>query len=933
MLGAALLLALTVAPSLGAEAANGPPVVATLHPEAFAPSLLEEAAYAHAPPSDEALVGVVIDGREVDVIEILIDVDGSYLLPLEPFLAFTGTRLQAPSEGTERTLVTPLGTVELTEPDLQVRDGIAYLSQAFIEQQLASPIRFDERLFALRLDLAWLPYQTSVNVPLRPTSEVLQPEFEAPTVSLSTIQTDLEFFQDDNSRGNRVERFNSATVLGGRLSGGWWRLRYQDDFAGGERLRDYAWLRPLDLPPGHGSGLLQIGHQRVQLHPLLRVVELTGVQGAWTDQPLDRFARNQFQPVELLSRQGTPLRTFRGPGPPAGIAELWIDDRLTDRRTIGLNGMYEFFDIPLPARLSRVEVRVYERQNPRIPVNIIEETLNLSAYLLPAGGSVHLGGGGHDGNLAQDALDQRDGSSAAGFYQFRQGLNASVTLESVVQQSRENLQVLTGLVAQLSPTFTIGGAVASSLGGSVGGDRPPESGGGDAFGYSFDLDGQIGGLRLLARSLYFEPGFQSEAAAEAYDHLLESNYRHSPRLSYGLVARSRRQGDTLDEFVLPTLSWRPVPRLSLRARPQIDGDYQVDLNYAISRRGQLAVSIQKRTFAGLSYALGRELQLYLSAEHGGGQADRYAALLAWSRQGRWQPSVTAGPIFVGDPESGSDGDTQPAANPSADRVGFQASLNLALLPGVLARFEVTQDPLRPAADGSSNLRLQVNLTADLALSRGRLLPARSVSVRADRGALSGQIRVEAPPELADALDAFSLDGLTLLLNGRVAGRSEYGGSFFIGDLEPGLYRVELDPENLPIELNPVRVSVVAQVAPAAVTRVDFSVRPEFGVAGRVTDADGVRRRDVLIEAVDATGSVVGTARTDRFGLFRIDGLGIGFYVLRLAPANFSSLGTGELPSELPSELPTRRIEVRNDFLFDQDLQLDTTFSDLPFSKD
>ncbi len=928
MLGAALLLVLAAAPSLGSEAAAPrPPQVATLHPEALDAALLEEAAYAHAPPRDTALVGVIVDGREIDVIEILIDADGSYLLPLEPFLAFTGTRLQAESGDRDRSLVTPLGTVELTAPDIQLRDGVTYLSQTFIEQRLASPLRFDERLFALRLDLAWQPYQTSVTLPLRPAAEVLQPEFEAPVASLSTIQTDLEFFQDDD-----VERFNSATVLGGRLSGGWWRLRYQDDFAGGERLRDYAWLRPLNLPPERGNGLLQIGHQRVQLHPLLRVVELTGVQGAWTDQPLDRFARSQFQPVELLSRQGTPQRTFRGPGPPAGIAELWIDDRLTDRRTIGLNGMYEFFDIPLPARLSRVEVRVYERQNPRIPVNIIEETLNLSAYLLPAGGSVHLGGGGHDGNLAQDALDQRDGSAAAGFYQFRQGLHDRVTFESVVQQSRENLQVLTGLVAQLSPTFTIGGAIASSIGGSVGGD-PAQEREGDTFGYSFDLDGQIGGpttgrgadrfggVRLLVRSLYFEAGFQSEAAAEAYDHLVETNYQHSRRLSLGLVARSRRQGDSLDEFVLPTLSWRPVRRLSLRARPQVDGDYQVDLNYAISRRGQLAVSIQERTFAGLSYALGRELQLYLSAEHGGGQVDRYAALLAWSRQGRWQPSLTAGPIFVSTPDTDRDGNTPP----TADRVGFQASLNLALLPGVLARFEVAQDPLRPAADGSANLRLQLNLTADLALSRGRLLPARSVSVRADRGALSGQIRVEAPPELAESLDAFSLDGLTLLLNGRVAGRSEFGGSFFIGDLEPGLYRVELDPENLPIELNPVRVSVVAQVAPAAVTRVDFSVRPEFGVAGRVTDTAGVRRRDVLIEALDSAGTVAGTARTDRFGLFRIDGLGIGTYTLRLAPANFSSPPAYQLPS--------RRIEVRDDFLFDQDLQLDTAFSDLPFADD
>lgn len=64
--------------------------------------------------------------------------------------------------------------------------------------------------------------------------------------------------------------------------------------------------------------------------------------------------------------------------------------------------------------------------------------------------------------------------------------------------------------------------------------------------------------------------------------------------------------------------------------------------------------------------------------------------------------------------------------------------------------------------------------------------------------------------------------------------------------------------------------------------------------------------------LNATGEVIKTTATDQFGLYRIDGVPIGRYTLRIAPQN--------LPNSSLS-LPTRTLEIRDDFLFDQDLQL------------
>ncbi len=102
------------------------------------------------------------------------------------------------------------------------------------------------------------------------------------------------------------------------------------------------------------------------------------------------------------------------------------------------------------------------------------------------------------------------------------------------------------------------------------------------------------------------------------------------------------------------------------------------------------------------------------------------------------------------------------------------------------------------------------------------------------------------------------------------------------------------------------------MAATAVTSVDFSVRPEFGITGRLTDNAGRHVAGARLEVLDSGGSRAAITLTDRFGLYRADGLAIGRYTVRVAEDGFP---------EREGKLPSFELEITDDFLFGQDLQL------------
>jgi hypothetical protein len=803
------------------------------------------------------LVGALVHHREVGSFDVLVEDDG-YLIPLDPFAQMA--RCTVEPIGDSARLTTPLGTVYLQASDLREVEGILYLRESAIEGKLATPVAFDSARFALNFDLPWRSAAGPVPTALQ---EAPQPDVTPPDLSLSTLQSDIRY-----TRAAEDARYGSSTTVGGRMFDGYWRVRYQDDFAGNSHVRDYSWFHARD------NLLFLAGHQNIRLHPLLQSVELTGLQIAATNHAPNRLSRSAT-PGALLSRSFDPLTTFRGPAPPAGVAELRVNGSVVERQIIGLDGVYEFTEVSLPVRhASRIEVRVFDRRNLDVPVAIYEEERNASAYLLEDGALVHMGGLGRTGN----PFDQYSAENAgyAGFYQTRYGASDRLTLEAALQWTDDALQAFSGMVARLGQPFVLAVGFAGSDG---------------AGGYRLDLDGHYPSWRLVARSQATEAGFAPYDQESSYDHMLEVGYERRGRWDAALVGKSwKYNGDSVD-FILPAFAWRPTPPLGLRARPDHYGDYRFDLSYRMRPRTRLTVStIDDRGFVDLTHAVGASYQLALESDFGDDLPDRQAAIVSWRGASMWRPGWTAGVLRT---------DGEP---------GYLLGGFMVVVPGISARLQYESDAALEQLDSTSDRRLNFNLSADLGFTRGRVHAARAISIRDDRGGFAGVVRVDAPRGFRRP----ALAGVTIIVDGQAATRTEGDGSFFVGGLRPGVYRIELDNQFLPIELTPTRSVVVAEIAPAAVTRVDFAVRPEFGIAGRVTDARRAPLLGARLELFDADGTRVHTTLTDRFGLYRMDGLPIGRYVLRLSPEEFEGA---------PAPLPEREIEIRDDFLFEQDLEL------------
>jgi hypothetical protein len=801
---------------------------------------------------ERLLVAISVRGREVAVEEVLRE-GSEFLLPLQQFAEWTACRF----EGDAATLriATDLGAVPVPPDAVRVIDGVRYLRQSFAEQRLAVRLAYDPTELTLRLDVPW-----GAQVK-RSAAQAPVPNAVPPATSVSKIREDLFYSEQDG-----VGATASSTLLAGRLAGGNWRIRLDSDFAGNPNLQEYAWMT------SWGRNLLLFGEQRISLHPLLNGVELTGGQYAWTNRPLKLYSQ-LAEGRELVPRSVQPVATFRGQGPPGGLAELRIDGAAVARVTIGLDGWYEFLDFPLPARqLSRVEAYVYARDNLLVPAAVIAHDVSLSEYLLPAGTVIHMGGAGVEGNLVNQVFQGPETHRAAGFYQWRYGVSSGVTFEAAVQRTNGIEQAETGLVAKLARNLvaTVGLGYGNGKGG-----------------YQAEVDWQSTLWRLSAQSLQRPAGFAGDSATEEVDRGFDFVVRPSSRLEVGLIAHQRQAGGETVDFVLPGVTVRPFRGLSVRAWPNLDGTYLSELFWDLGRDSRLIVTRQDHTVADLTTSLSGRYLVSFGTEFGGPVVDRFSAVVRMPSLGKWSPDVSVGAIVSG------------------GKAGVLLGANLPLSPGLLLRGEYQSVPMSRQQGAPASARLLLGLSTDFAVAGGRLVPADNMPWFQDRGAIAGRVSVE------DGGRSFgSLANVVVLLNGRPGARTQPGGSFFIGNLAPGVYQVELDQENLPIELMPEGRIVVAKVEAGAVTSVQLVVRPEYGVAGRTRDRAGRPLGGVSIELLNALGITLKADVTDQFGLFRIDGVPPGSYTLRVLPAVCGSRS---------AESVERAVVVRADFVFDQDL--------------
>ena len=801
------------------------------------------------------LVGLVVNGREVASLEVF-RAEGSFWLPLEPLAE--ALSLDVVDAGAAPRLATPLGEATVSGVGTALLAGGLCVTPGFLERELAIRADFDDEEYALRLETPWNGAAAYRDLP------ELEVDAEPPAAGLSTLRGDLLFVR----QGDSESRFGGVLATG-RVADGWWRARLDDDFSGNQQIQEYAWIRTF------GNRMMSLGKQDVRLHPLLGDSQFTGVQLAWTNQPLDIFP-SSFEARELLPRRVQPRTTFRGRAPVGTIAELRIDGRVIARQGVGLGGEYEFVDTPMPARgLSRVEVFILDPTQPGVPLAIHDQEVSSSEFLLSRGATVHLGGVGQSGNALQSLLDDDDRETDDHlFYQWRHGLSDRLTLEAAAEGDGDDAQLLAGLVSRLGSSFVVSAAAGSARG---------------ELGYSLELEGERGDWRFSGRSNERPAGFLAEGSSELSDDFFEILHRPDPTVRWSIIGSDRREVGGRTRYLLPALTWQPDARLSFRARPQFDGDYRLDLSYLASTDLRLVASYEDSFVGDLSYRIGRRHRLSFGTEFGSDVPTRFSAIFSRLSLGGRGATWSAGAIF------------------NEDMFGFLAAGTVPLFSGWLARVEYQSTPLTSRLGPDLSERFLIGLTLDVAHSRGSFVPANTLSLRRNRGAIAGRLRV--------GDERLAGERVPILVDGRPVTQTEADGTFFIGNLERGVYQVELDAEHLPIELLPLDPTVVAEVAGGAVTRVGFELRAEYGIAGRVTGAGGVPQPSVRVLLLDAAGEVVGRAVTDRYGLYRIDRVPPGSYRLRVA---------SETPPEGDSPPAERPVEVDDSFLFGQDLDLEAS---------
>jgi hypothetical protein len=835
--------------------------------------------------AQEDLIGLKFGRIHIESV-LVIKSKGDFWLPIkETARSFSIEPLEKTSQGTK--IATPLGITTIPPSDTKAIQGVEYFNSRYLMERLGGKLAFDTDEGVLAVTLPWRPGSAIETGGTNREEVALEAEVVPPGAGMSTLHGEAAIQHGGNSRTRHAGNLRAA----GHAYGGVWQVNYQEDLGSFRSIRDAVWMK--SFGPHHW---VQIGHQTTTVHPLLHTVEFSGAQIAWTNAPEIRKDA-YLQPGIMIGRWSQTSRSFEGTGPVGAYAELWVDGLVLSQTYIGLDQVYRFENVALPARQSSVEVRVYERRGAATPVKIVRKTVNLSELMLDQGQAVVVSGGGYGGNVFDDLIGS---SSHAVFtrnqlYEGRPAISGFafaryapidwITLEAGVTVARSVPRAMLGGIARLSDE------AVGSLAIGVGEDS--------RFSYLAELSWQRDAWKLVAKSfrrgefIAVEPSTALNTSNYGltttydpdWDHHIDLNYAFGSHLDVGIIARAQPEA----KFVLPYARWRPTPNLSLELQPDQRGNYRFDGRYRISKSSDL-FAIAHRSAQALTYIHRFESGLTMSAEIQRSDFYGWRAGLGFAGNDLFDMDIKWNAIgYYGEHSDFS----------------LQGGLSKAVAPGI----ELFAEAYRQFDTGQFNtgiapgeLRVRVGLRFNIGFSQNGLVEAAHYGISSEKGALAGNIRSAA------SYGPNEFGGIPVLLNGTEAGRTRKDGSFYIPNVDKGVHVVSIDEEKLPIEHVPQKSRIAARVAPGAVTTLALTTDVEYGVAGQVTSASSQPVADAEIVVSRPDGQEVGRTSTNQFGYYRADGLRRGNYTLKVVGKSGETLAQ-------------RSLSVTSEFLFGADLQL------------
>lgn len=765
---------------------------------------------------------------------------------LESLLAELG--LVARRDGADARVQTPLGNARVALGNCLAISGAHYCDAQALGEALALEILFDGGEYLVRVRSAWPRAGGDAVKAPPPIADV-----EAPLASISHARSRFDYRHDGNGGD-----FYGSGEFGGGLGDGYWRSAWFHDGSGRRGLFDYAWISQ------RGNTRMLLGHQIMGLDPLLPGFDLLGAQAAWTNAPRAVFT-DAPETRRLVSDRVLPDRMLRGEGPPGGRAELYVNNVLVDSTPIALDGRYVLNDTgPRVDALAVVQVHLYEHAFDSVPLRIEDRSFQTGERLLADGTLVQFAGAGVQGNpLGDSTLGGELDGKAAGFWQMRYGVSPAVTVETAVQHAQDG-------------SYAIGG-VHLGLGG---------------FGTLSALAGRnddgAGALRVQTegqRRQWFWRGYLQDEDAGYRSGAGERELRYAEsgwlgrRWMVSLVARSERDLGTGREidYVKPALSVQPADRLSFAVRPDSEGDYTWLARWVPAARVMVsAFRDARRDQVEAQWSPNSDTRFVAGWVREDAYGDRHSLVGYRARRGARAWHYGAGALEA-------DG-----------RLGWLLEVGAQLGSGSTLSAQALDDPLQASAGGSGRT-LWLNLGIDL-VNTGRGFT--QASWRADysnRGSVAG--RIDLPGDRAGE----TLAGIPVRVDGDIRAYTDAHGRFHVGGLAPGVHRIELDDENLPIDFVPEKRGMNVEVAAGRATTLRFTLDLRLGMAGRTLGANGKAAGGILVRLLDRDGRELARQSSDNWGFYRFTELPPGTY----------HVAAGESPQR-PVELVDRHV-------FDQDL--------------
>jgi hypothetical protein len=342
-------------------------------------------------------------------------------------------------------------------------------------------------------------------------------------------------------------------------------------------------------------------------------------------------------------------------------------------------------------------------------------------------------------------------------------------------------------------------------------------------------------------------------AAVQSDRYGELGAHVSSRLNLSLVGRDASDpfSDRRYVFLKPAADWAVSDRFSVNARPDYDGLYTYSANWDVRNDTRLMLS----RYVGISqlelaHALDDGMQLDLSITRDPQRGTRYAQTLS-------------GLFTRGHPVSWT-----ASVLEAASRIGYRLDAATEAIPGLSMHVQVYNDPTRGPFGIGNGTTFQLSLVADFAVTSSGLARGSFNAAAARQGGISGKVTGQLP----DGVSWEDLAGVRLLVDGRPLGQLDARGHYLVSGLAPGVYRLQMDTENLPIDLQPPAMHPLVEVRSGATTRADFTMQLRLGLAGKVTDASGQPVAAALVRIWDESGQLVSSVHSNTLGFYRVDQL-------------------------------------------------------------